>query len=168
MSEAPHSPQNLARGRFSCSQCGQRFVRFVRGEPQSMQNLVPSGLANPQLVQRMCSFYSSGFLRARKRIWLMSRICAPTIWSAGAALPLSAGEAKLRPLVTRSAASGFKAQAWLAHSKQGYVVPSVYSFISSTRSISCCASAAPGRESPTSWPSSRARRKSLWMSCMSP
>ena len=39
------------------------------------------------------------------------------LWSAGAVLPLSQGEAILRPHVACSIATGKKAQAWLAQSK---------------------------------------------------
>jgi hypothetical protein len=40
--------------------------------------------------------------------WLMSEIRAPTMWSAGAALPLRGGEARLRPCSAPSMAWGNK------------------------------------------------------------
>src|SRR5712692_2220389 len=55
VSGVAHAAQNLARGRFSAPQLGQRRVN---GEAHSIQNLAPSGFSTPQLAQRMVSLYA--------------------------------------------------------------------------------------------------------------
>src|SRR5713226_6945283 len=55
VSGVAHSAQNLARGRFSAPQLGQRRVN---GEAHSIQNLAPSGFSTPQLAQRMVPLYA--------------------------------------------------------------------------------------------------------------
>src|SRR6266508_4859898 len=64
VSGVAHSAQNLARGRFSAPQLGQRRVN---GEAHSIQNLAPSGFSVPQLAQRMVLFYSLLRLTVRVR-----------------------------------------------------------------------------------------------------
>src|SRR5262249_55701479 len=62
--EVPHSAQNLAWGRFSTPQPGQRFFR---GAAHSIQNFAPSGFVEPQLAQRMLIFTPPCRVLARLR-----------------------------------------------------------------------------------------------------
>src|SRR5262249_54006250 len=58
-----HSLQNLARGRFSAPQFGQRLLR---GAAHSIQNLAPVGFSEPQLAQSMMVLHSIGMRRAAR------------------------------------------------------------------------------------------------------
>ncbi len=61
----PQAAQNLACGRFSFPQLGQRLWSEL---PHSIQNLAPSRFSDPQLPQRIRPLYSFGVFGARKTL----------------------------------------------------------------------------------------------------
>ena len=142
------------------------FIAFVifpygceRLDSQSGQNKMPgqdtfpslSGLLRPRLFQRKSPLIPFRWRQRGLSAWgVLSGVVRGPFLRAFASLP---GWGVLLRCVSPRCSS------------QVLDVPQAYSLMPRKRSISCWARAAPGRLTPTSWPNSRASRRSLCISC---